>query len=475
MRRARVPGCLECGCPLPGRRLDRGGMCQGCGPKVRRRRRAQLEDRFKRIGLVEPAGRLSMCQTTPIGDFMPTRYTCRSGAGQFRITVGCNHAMCQVCSRARSARIWRRYGPVLDPDGKGERARSVPMMTLTQRFMPGENAADAYRRFRRAWRRFLELPDLPMDGRRLGPLPTWRDALRIPSGNGWGGILSIEWAPRPGDGWHVHGHSLMLTYVDGWSMRGAWAIAQIDRRSARGRDGAADLLERVNVGRILSRARRAAHPGRRPRACHPREPESGWCSACGPDNSHLQDWAAACRNLGVPSGVDVRGVSPMEGLKYAVKDGPRTCSDEQLRQLVAATTRARRVSAWGAARAPKPEKGELVCPVCEGAVIPIAPLAGIWRIGAENRPRPPPDWWLRESAGRLRHAEALLRAGPAMRLTLDQEFAAGAVVSALGRPDLPAAFLECWRRRDQASAVGIGGASTGSGSGSGVAPSYNCG
>ena len=393
---------------------------------------------------------------------MPTIYRCQSGGGKWRLTVGCNHAMCQVCSRARAGRLWRRYGPVLDPDGKAEKASSVPMMTVTQVSEPGENARAAYKRFRRAWRRFLEVVDAPVDKRKFGEGFTWRAALELPAPDKWGGVMSVEWAPRPDDRWHVHGHSLMVAYVDAWSVRGAWAISQLDRRTKAGRVGSLVLLAHANAGRKLTRARRRAHPGRRPRGCE--------CGPCAEERDQFRLWAASCAELEAPAVVDVRSVSPMEGFKYAVKGGVKDCSDAQLLELAVATKGVRRVSAWGAARAPKPPKGEILCPVCNGPADEV-PDSPFYSPGPPARA--PPDWRLREVAGELHHAEQLLNAAPRLRLSLSQELAAGSIVHTLAEPPLPAPFRRCWAAkyepaRQAAAPSSTGGASATSATGGGA-------
>lgn len=386
--------CDDCGSLLPPFR--RRGRCAACSPASRRRGRYDLRKRLEEIDGGEADGwRIRACQFAAsshqsIG--LASHYSCEGNpAATWRRTLRCNHPLCPVCARARGARLWARYGSALDPEGRATRKGKIPMATFTQGLLrdvtgepTAEDATAAYRRFRRAWRRFLELPDKPVDGR-ADPNFLWRDALSLP--DEFGGLLSVEWIPRPTGSWHVHGHALLDRYIKGWSLRGAWSIAQVDRRTKAGRLAARELLVLVAAGREATAARRDAHLGtERAADCA--------CAPCEIERDVFDRWADRCKGAGVPSGVDVRGVHPAEGLKYATKapHDPSSMSDEQLLQLVAAVRNARRVDAFGTVRGtPKPQPKPLACPACGAAAIERYDLDG-----EAHRNRGPPDWRVRE-------------------------------------------------------------------------------
>ena len=222
----------------------------------------------------------------------------------------------------------------------------------------------------------------------------------------------MEWAPRPTGAtgaprWHVHGHSLLNGYADGWSLRLAWAASQLDMRPRAGREALAELELLADAGRALYHARRDARRLGDDDAPH---------LAAAID--HGRRWAAACRRIGedlfdqperLPAIVDIREVNKNEGVKYASKaphlaleldeDGRPTggLTDAHLLELLEAVRAVRRVSAWGAVRdlgPEEPDKGDhdpTACPVCR---VPSAIFE--WTYAYRQVSRIPRTWELRE-------------------------------------------------------------------------------
>lgn len=278
--------------------------------------------------------------------------------GTFKIDLRCNHALCPECSRKRARQVEDRWSPLLPtfvhPGGRSDAARRlagkscVRMWTLTRISRDGEGLEHGLDELLRIWRRFATLLRNPPDG------------VVIPEG--LGGVRSLEVVPKGKGRAHWHLHVAVTHKVSMWAVKLLWAVAQLDRRTKRGRRRA-QLLQQL-AGKL------ACERGR--------------------DDS-LTRWAAACRSSGrvahsawvssvelgevfkyickAPwSSYKVRQVERADGSSRQVETGWTDAALVELVELLAGR-RLRRVAAFGSLYGAKLEADDddelgLACPLC---------------------------------------------------------------------------------------------------------------
>ena len=307
--------------------------------------------------------------------------------GTWHLTMTCKHQLCPWCAAKRRGRLLGIYEDHVTAYRTRRGERRAVMVTLTQVNERGETFRAGVGRLRKAHRKFTQLL-----------------RAEIP---GVGGVTTYEASPRPGNNWHTHAHVLLSNCaipddwthhratdtwrpINPWQLRALWAIAHLDRRHRRGREGARQLRAAANMAspwwEIKIDNRRSV---------------TERAEARDQEIQCLEDWAALCLLFGVPSVCDIRSKHPTEALKYVTKGyhDENGLTDWHLLDLVMSTPRMRRTDAWGSLyhlqratdddqddddQGTEDDNGARACPCCGFECLPILG----WAVGSR------PDWLL---------------------------------------------------------------------------------